>query len=128
MKLYIITVALLLGLAGVADAQDHPGATAVSFKDERSKVSYAFGMNIGRGWKVGQVDLDTDWVSQGLKAALAGRATLITEVEMSEALTKFGQALEAHQQHRDAPERGRNPQPGYCSRATQMAHSKPSAT
>jgi FKBP-type peptidyl-prolyl cis-trans isomerase len=68
--------------------------------------------NICRGWKVGQVDLDTDWVSQGLKAALAGRATLITEVEMSEALTRFGQALKAHQQHRDAPERGRNPQPG----------------
>jgi len=96
MKLYIIIGATLLGLAGVAYAQDHRDAVAGAFKDESSKASYAFGMNIGRGWKTRQVDLDPDAAARGLKDSLAG-PTLLTEAEMNDALAKFGQPPKARE-------------------------------
>jgi FKBP-type peptidyl-prolyl cis-trans isomerase FklB len=57
-------------------------------------------MNIGRGLKAGQVDLDTELVVQGLKDSLAEGKARLTEAEMSETLAKFGQELRVVQQHR----------------------------
>jgi FKBP-type peptidyl-prolyl cis-trans isomerase len=68
------------------------------FRNERDQVSYAFGMSMASAWKAGLIDLDPAVVVQGLKASLAGEA-LLTETEMTETLTKFGQELRVVQQH-----------------------------
>jgi FKBP-type peptidyl-prolyl cis-trans isomerase FklB len=119
MKNYIIIAAIFLALIRGADAQGHLNdAGASPFKDKRSKASYAFGMNLGRGWKAGQVDLDPDRVAQGLQASLAGGATLLTEVEMAEVLGQFGQKLCAVQQHRSSQPAEKDLQPGKLQPST----------
>ena len=93
-----IFLALFLGVASTVLAQEI--TTNSPFKNERGQASYAFGMNIGRGLKAGQVDLDTELVVQGLKDSLADGKTRLTEAEMSATLARFGQELRVVQQHR----------------------------
>ena len=75
--------AMFLGLAGAVFAQGYPAAGPGPFKSELERAGYAFGMNIGRGWKRSQVNLDPDKVAQGLKDALSGSAPIMTEGEMT---------------------------------------------
>lgn len=98
-KKYLAGMALVLLMSTVV-AQERPPVGNGPFKDERDQASYAFGMNIGRGWKQGQVDLDPDAVVHGLKDSLAGNATLLTEAQMNETLARFGRELRVLQQHR----------------------------
>ena len=99
MRLYTLS-AIIIGLGVSAVAQNSPITGNGPFKNEREKVSYAFGMNIGRGWKASQVNLDPDLVSQGLKDSLAGGAALLTKAEVTEALARFNQELKALPQRR----------------------------
>jgi len=99
LKKYFSGVALAL-LVSTVVAQEQPPVGKNPFKDERDKASYAFGMNIGRGWKQGQVDLDPDAVARGLKDSLMDDATLLTEAQMNETLARFGRELRVLQQHR----------------------------
>ena len=57
----------------------------------KDKQSYAIGMNIGKGLHRDSVDVDPNVLAQGLKDALAGGKTLLTDDEAKAALT----ALEA---------------------------------
>jgi FKBP-type peptidyl-prolyl cis-trans isomerase len=93
-----ILLAIFLGLVLAAVGQDHPIAGNGVFKDGRDKASYAFGMNLGRGWKDSQVDLNPEMIAQGLKDTLAGGSKLMTEPEVTQALAKFGQELRILQQ------------------------------
>jgi len=102
MKLYTILV-FYLGLGIATVAQDRPGSGNGPFKNEHDQASYAFGMNIGQGWKAGKVDLDPDLVGQGLKDSLVGGAVLLSPVEMTGALARYNDELKAFQQHRSVP-------------------------
>ena len=50
-----------------------------TFKDEKEKISYAIGLNIGNGWKQQDIDADYDMLVRGIKDAKAGGALLLTE-------------------------------------------------
>jgi FKBP-type peptidyl-prolyl cis-trans isomerase FklB len=108
MKSYAI-LAFLLGLSVAAVAQDCPVAGSGTFKNERYRASYAFGMNVGRGWKAGQVDFDPDLVGRGLQECLAGGAALLTKAEAAEALARFNQELKTLQQRRIGQPGNANP-------------------
>lgn len=64
-----------------------PGRSALS--TPKQKTSYALGMNIGKGLSKEPMDLDPASLVQGLKDALAGGKTLLTEEEMGALLTQL---------------------------------------
>src|ERR1019366_4810555 len=60
------------------------------FKNECDRASYACGMDLGRGWREVQIDVDPTWFVQGLKETLASGARLLTDAEMADTLARFG--------------------------------------
>lgn len=70
--------------------------TAVTLKTQKQKASYALGMSIGSGMHRQNLPVDPALVSRGLRDALAGGKTLMTEDEMKAALQQLrGQVQEA---------------------------------
>jgi FKBP-type peptidyl-prolyl cis-trans isomerase len=77
----------------------HQNAGDESLKNLRNRASYAYGVNLGWGWKEGQVDLDPKLAMRGLKDTLGSGAKLLSEAEMAETMGKFGRELRLVQQH-----------------------------
>jgi FKBP-type peptidyl-prolyl cis-trans isomerase FklB len=77
----LVTTGLLTGLIQAEDK--------VELKDQKAKVSYGIGMNLGAQWKRQDVDVDTELILKGIKDALAGGPTLMNETEVREVLTSF---------------------------------------
>ena len=63
-------------LTGIVAAQDAP-----ALKDQKEKLSYALGMDLGSQFKKQAVEVDPDIFVKGLKDALSGSKTLLTEQE-----------------------------------------------
>ena len=63
-------------LAGSVAAQDVP-----ALKSQKEKLSYALGMDLGNQFRRQSTDVDPAFLYQGLKDALAGGKTLLTEEE-----------------------------------------------
>jgi len=74
------------------------GSSSSSLKTDKDKASYALGMNIGAGMKKDNLDVDPNIVAQGLKDALTGSKTLMTEAEAQEAFAKLRSELIAKKQ------------------------------
>ena len=68
-------------LAGSAVAQEAP-----ALKSQKEKVSYALGMDLGNQFRRQSTDVDPALLCQGLKDALAGGKTLLTEEEARAAI------------------------------------------
>jgi FKBP-type peptidyl-prolyl cis-trans isomerase FklB len=82
-------IALALGLlAGSAAAQDVP-----QLKSQKEKLSYALGMDLGNQLRRQSVDVDPDVYSRGLKDALSGGKTLLTEEEARATITELQNEL-----------------------------------
>ena len=73
-------------------------------KDEKDKVSYALGMNLGGHLRADDIAVDTNLILQGLKDMLAGNKTLMTEEEEGAALRGLQSELMAKQQAKKAKE------------------------
>jgi hypothetical protein len=69
----IVGIALLAGGAVAEEAS--------ALKDEKAKRSYALGMAFGNQLRTQSVDVDTDLYHRGLRDALSGGETLLTEAE-----------------------------------------------
>jgi len=80
-----IVIAVLAGglLACGASAQDAPAA----LKTQKDKLSYAIGMEMGKGVKAQGLDVDPNVVSQGLKDAVTGGKSLMTDEELKTVIT-----------------------------------------
>src|SRR5512139_935442 len=76
MTMRLMMVLGIVLLVGVAAAQDSP-----ALKSQKEKVSYALGMDLGNQFRKRSVDVDPVIYSQGLKDALSGNKTLLTEEE-----------------------------------------------
>ena len=68
--------------------------------DGKSRVSYAIGMTTGRQWKAQDVDFDPDTYVRGIKDALAGGATLLTQEEAQQTIDAFRKEFSAKQQQK----------------------------
>jgi FKBP-type peptidyl-prolyl cis-trans isomerase FklB len=73
-------------------------ATPYMLKTEKDKASYALGMSIGTGLHKQGVPVDPAVVSRGLRDAMAGNKTLLTEDEMRAALKKLQEDVHATQE------------------------------
>jgi FKBP-type peptidyl-prolyl cis-trans isomerase FklB len=73
---------------GQGSAAKKPGsATPLVLKTPKDKTSYAIGLNIGKGLHHDAIDVDPNIVVRGLKDALAGGKTLLTDEEVKAAMT-----------------------------------------
>jgi FKBP-type peptidyl-prolyl cis-trans isomerase FklB len=82
----------------VATAQSSSRTTnrpGPALKDTRDKTSYALGLNLGNTLRKQSVEIDPNVLLQGLKDALAGAKTLMSEDEARAALAQLQQDLRA---------------------------------
>lgn len=80
---------------------------AVTLKTQREKASYALGMSIGTGMHRQGLPVDPALVSRGLRDAMAGGKTLMTEDEMKAALQQLrGQVQQAQESKTQAESAG----------------------
>jgi len=105
----IIAAGMML-LASVV-AQQTPAATTQSspaaggpnssaLANQKDKVSYAIGMNIGTNLHRQSVDVDPKILQQGLQDALSGGKTLLSEDEARATLSEFQNEMRQKQQEK----------------------------
>ena len=87
-----MTALVMISLPALAGAQEAP-----ALKTEKDKLSYAMGMDLGGQLKAQSVDIDPALFAEGLKAALAGSKTLLTDAEAKAAISKLQMARVAQQ-------------------------------
>jgi FKBP-type peptidyl-prolyl cis-trans isomerase FklB len=90
MRLILTIVMIVLPI--IASAQDAP-----ALKTEKDKLSYAMGMDLGTQLKSRGVDIDPAIFARGLKDALAGAKTALTEDEAKAVITELQKAQVAKQ-------------------------------
>src|SRR5580704_1945089 len=81
-------------LAVAVAAQDAP-----DLKDQKEKVSYALGMQVGADFRKRTLDLDLATFSKGVVASFSGGKTMLTEEEM---LTVLADAKEEYRKKQAA--------------------------
>jgi FKBP-type peptidyl-prolyl cis-trans isomerase FklB len=67
-------------------------------KNQKDKMSYIIGMDIGNNLKKQSIDIDPAFLARGIKDALAGGKPLLTEKEMQETMAVFQKEMMAKQQ------------------------------
>ncbi len=74
---------------GTAKSGAAKSTTPMTLKTQKEKTSYALGMNIGTGLHKQGVTMDPALVAKGLRDAMTGAKTLMTEEEAHAALTQL---------------------------------------
>ena len=88
----LILTMVMLAMPVIASAQEAP-----PLKTEKEKLSYAMGMDLGAQLKSNAVDIDPGLFAEGLKAALAGAKTRLTEDEAKAAIAELQKTMVAKQ-------------------------------
>jgi FKBP-type peptidyl-prolyl cis-trans isomerase FklB len=101
MNKFSLATSLVLGLAPLVRA-DTTNVTSSVLSDDKARVSYAIGLNIGHNFKQQNLDVDSDLVGRAIKDVVAGNPELMTEAEVKETLTAFQKEFRAKQQARMA--------------------------
>jgi FKBP-type peptidyl-prolyl cis-trans isomerase FklB len=91
MKSTLLIVATSLALAPFALAAD------AELKDQKEKVSYSIGLDIGNTLKRQMIDVNADLLNRGLKDGLTGTKPLMTEEETKETMAAFQKDMLAKQ-------------------------------
>ena len=95
-KQHLVTLLSFALVAGVIHAEDKP-----SLKDEKEKVSYSIGMNIGNNLKRNSYEVDADLIAKAIKDVLAGKETLLTEKEAQESIMAYQKEMRAKQEEKN---------------------------
>ncbi len=95
MKALLTAVLCIMLLAGHVNAGDN-----ATLKNEKDKVSYSIGLNIGNNFKSQSVDINTDVLLKGIKDALSGSKPSMTDKEIQETMTAFQKEMTAKQAER----------------------------
>jgi len=82
--------------AAAAPAPAAQGA-APAFKTQKEKISYAIGMEMGKGVKTQGIDVDPSILEQGLKDALSGAKSQMSEDEIKQVITALQQDIRQKQ-------------------------------
>jgi FKBP-type peptidyl-prolyl cis-trans isomerase len=88
-----------------------PPATApptAPLASQRSKISYILGTNIGRNIKRDELELDLDALTAGIKDAVTGNQSRLSDEEAKAAMDKFEKEMQAKQEKSDADKGGKN--------------------
>lgn len=92
---WMAALAALL-LASTAGAEGTPQGKEL--KEKKERVSYSIGMDIGSNLKRQSFEVDAELLAQGVRDALAGGKTLLTEEEAKQTLAELQKELMAKQQ------------------------------
>ena len=92
MKSSVIFIAAL-SVASTVLAQDK-----TSLKDDRDKVSYSIGLDIGNTFKKQNMDINTEALMTGLKDATSGAKPQMTEEEMKTTMAAYSKTMMEKQQ------------------------------
>jgi len=90
MKLLLIAALGIMLLSGHVYAEEK-----MVLKDQKDKVSYSMGINIGNNLERQSIDVNPDALMQGIKDALSGGKTLMTEQEVNETMMNFQKEMAA---------------------------------
>jgi FKBP-type peptidyl-prolyl cis-trans isomerase FklB len=82
--------------AGQAPAAKAPAA-ASPFKTQKEKLSYAIGMEMGKGVKSQGLDVDPAIMTQGLNDAISGGKSLMSEDELRQVISSLQQEIRQKQ-------------------------------
>jgi FKBP-type peptidyl-prolyl cis-trans isomerase FklB len=96
----LIAVGLFSALAAYAQ-EDTTSATpsaSPAFTDDKDKISYSVGVDIGQTLKKLQLELNQDVLIQGLSDVLSDRPTAMTDQELQQTLQAFQQNMMQKQQ------------------------------
>ncbi|OGP73670.1 MAG: hypothetical protein A2V86_02595 [Deltaproteobacteria bacterium RBG_16_49_23] len=93
MKYHWIIILGLLFSVSQANAQGN-----LALKDQKDKVSYIIGMDVGANLKRQEMDINPDILFKGLKDGLSGNKPLLTEKEMSDTIAAFQKEMKAKQE------------------------------
>jgi len=90
----LTTAALALGLlATTATAAD----TKMTLKDDKDKVSYAIGLNIGKSMKQEGLDINPDALAAAMKDVFAGAKPQLTDEQVQQVMQDFQKKMMAKQ-------------------------------
>ncbi len=81
-----------------ATATKRPATPAAPLTTAKQKASYAIGMNIGKGLQKDEVDVDGASLARGIRDAIAGNKSLLTDEEAKTALMGLAAEVRAKQQ------------------------------
>jgi FKBP-type peptidyl-prolyl cis-trans isomerase FklB len=99
MKLRVIVVLGILFLASQVDAQEK-----LVLKNQKEKVSYSIGLNIGRNLgsdlKKQSIDIDPNIVAKGIQDALSGVNPLLSNEEIQETMVALQKEMSEKQKQR----------------------------
>jgi FKBP-type peptidyl-prolyl cis-trans isomerase FklB len=84
MKVKMIVILGILFLVSQVNAQEK-----LTLKNQKEKVSYIIGMDIGRNLKKQSIDVDPNIIAKGMKDALSGEKPLLTGQEIQETMLAF---------------------------------------
>jgi FKBP-type peptidyl-prolyl cis-trans isomerase FklB len=98
-------------------AKSRPSGTAktqapLTLKTQKEKISYAIGMNIGTGMHRQSLQIDPNILLRGLKDALAGGKTLMTDEEARTVMTELQNEMRKAQQEKMQQEGAANKKEG----------------
>jgi len=100
----LIAFALVLSLLGVTVQAQKKGTP----KTKKEKVSYSLGVNIGKNMKTQGIDVDQDFLAQGLKDALSNAKTTMSDKDMEATMNAFQQEMMTKMQAKQKVEGGKN--------------------
>jgi FKBP-type peptidyl-prolyl cis-trans isomerase FklB len=83
---------------GAAAGARRPATAAAPLKTAKEKASYAIGENIGKGLQKDGVDVDAASLARGIRDAIAGNKSLLTEEEAKAAIMALATEVRAKQQ------------------------------
>jgi len=89
----LMLTALFVLAFGSAAAQDKP-----SLKDQKEKISYIIGMDIGANFKKQSIEIDPDILAKGIKDGAFGAKPLLSETETREIMTAFEKEMRARRE------------------------------
>lgn len=64
-------------------------------KDQKDKVSYSIGLEIGSGLKKQKLDVNADLIVAGFRDGISGKKPLLSEAETKEVMARFEEEMEA---------------------------------
>jgi len=93
MKLQLLVALGVVLLVGQVSAQEK-----LVLKNQKEKISYIIGMDIGNNLKKQSIDIDPNILAKGVKDAFSGSQPLLTEQEIRETTMAFQKEMMAKQE------------------------------
>jgi len=93
MKFRLIAITGVLFLVNQVHAQEN-----LVLKNQKEKMSYIIGMDIGNNLKKQGIDIETNILIKGIKDAFASAKSLLSEQEIRETLATFQKEMQAKQE------------------------------